>query len=81
MSKIYEIICDDGVCSKCQKYAGKFNEIPEYIPPFHSNCKCKMVEVEIEDGIQLNFEISESNCDLDDVVKVKEKDGLIGSSF
>ena len=26
MSKIYEIICDDGVCSECQKYAGKFED-------------------------------------------------------
>ncbi len=46
MSKIFEIICDDGVCSECQKYAGKFDQIPEHIPPFHPNCKCKFVEVE-----------------------------------
>ncbi|MBQ8660281.1 MAG: hypothetical protein IJ473_01715 [Alphaproteobacteria bacterium] len=45
MSKIFEIICDDGVCSECQKYAGKFNEIPEHIPPFHPNCKCKLLEI------------------------------------
>ena len=73
MSKIFEIICDDGVCSECQKYAGKFNEIPEHIPPFHPNCKCKLLEVDIENEIQLISEISESNCNLDDVIKVKEK--------
>lgn len=73
MSKIFEIICDDGVCSECQKYAGKFNEIPEHIPPFHPNCKCKLLEVDIENEIQLISEINESNCNLDDVIKVKEK--------
>ena len=52
MSKIYEIFCDDGVCSECQKYAGKFDQMPEHIPPFHPNCKCKIVEVEIEDILE-----------------------------
>lgn len=46
MSKIFEIICDDRGCSECQKYAGKFTEQPEHLPPFHLNCKCKMIEVE-----------------------------------
>ena len=56
MSKIYEILCDDGVCSECQKYAGKFDQMPEHIPPFHPNCKCKMVEVEIEDILEDLFD-------------------------
>jgi hypothetical protein len=46
MNKIFEIICDDGVCSECKKYLGKFTEQPEHSPPFHLNCKCKMIEVE-----------------------------------
>lgn len=56
MSKIYEIFCDDGVCSECQKYAGKFDQMPEHIPPFHPNCKCKIVEVEIEDILEDLFD-------------------------
>ena len=65
LDKIYEIICDDGVCSECKKYSGKFDHIPTHIPPFHPNCKCKIIEVEeiLEETFEFlkNFEEEKSN--------------------
>lgn len=45
-NKVYEIICEDNACSECKKYGGIFSEKPKHIPPFHPNCRCKMIEME-----------------------------------
>ena len=42
--KIYEITCESGACDECINHSGKYTEIPAQKPPFHINCKCKLVE-------------------------------------
>lgn len=72
-NKVYEIICEDNACSECKKYGGIFSEKPKHIPPFHPNCRCEMIETEETNKLQLDSGVSESNSNVEDVIKIKKR--------
>ncbi|MGN0929873.1 MAG: glycosyl hydrolase 108 family protein [Alphaproteobacteria bacterium] len=75
MTKIYEIICESGACDMCKEYSGIFKEIPKHIPPFHPNCKCKLIEKEDygDKKIDISFPLSSSSSQESDVLKIKTR--------
>ncbi len=74
---IYEIIGidSDNQCDECKALIGKYETKPEKIPPFHPNCKCKLIQKEIpiqdfivDENIKFNLNLPNKISD-DELIK------------